>query len=139
MIVLDTNVLSEVLRPNPAASVGKWMGAQVASELFTTAITEAEVLFGVAIMADGRRRSELELSASRMFEVLFAGRILPFNSEAAKTFAEIVSARRAAGRPMGQADAQIAAIARSLGATVATRDIAGFANCGVALVDPWSA
>ncbi|HEX3881760.1 MAG TPA: type II toxin-antitoxin system VapC family toxin [Stellaceae bacterium] len=137
MIVVDTNVVSEAVAPRPCTKVLDWMGQVPPAELFTTAITEAELLFGVALLPDGRRRRSLEgLIAGVLYED-FAGRILPFDSAAARVFAEIGLARRRAGRPISDPDAWIAAIARSRGASVATRNIADFDGCGVTLIDPW--
>ena len=136
--MLDTNVLSEALRPAPAASVRRWMEAQQAESLFTTTICEAEILYGVALSRAGRRRTAFERAVVAIFEDDFAGRILPFDSAAARAFAEIAAVRRRSGRPFGGFDAQIAAIARSRGAAVATRNIDDFAGCGIAVVSPWA-
>ena len=114
MIILDTNVLSEVMRPSPSASVAQWMASKRADELFTTAVTEAEILLGVKILPDGQRKLALENATKRVFS-LMSGRILPFDSLAAQAFAEIVAERRAGGRPIMEFDAQIAAISRSRG------------------------
>ena len=138
MIILDTNVLSEALRPNPAPAVISWLGGHSRASLFITAITEAEILFGLAILEPGRRQIELQAAVGAMFAADFAGRILPFDSDAASAFAEISAERRRAGRPISQFDAQIAAIARSRGATVATRNIKDFESCGIDLIDPWA-
>jgi predicted nucleic acid-binding protein len=139
MIVLDTNVLSETLRPRPAREVRDWMNAQASVDLFTTSITEAEILFGVAILPDGRRRTALQAAVERIFADVFGDRILSFDRAAAKAFAEIAANRRRSGRPMPQPDGQIAAIARSHGAAVATRNVGDFAGCGVTLINPWAA
>lgn len=138
MIVLDTNVLSEVMRPSPAASVAQWMGSKGADELFTTAVTEAEILLGVKILPDGHRKLALENAAKRVFS-LIAGRILPFDSLAAQAFAEIVAERRAAGRPIMDFDAQIAAISRSRAMALATRNVSDFYGIGITVIDPWRA
>src|SRR5437016_4022067 len=127
MIVLDTNVLSEVLLPRPAAALQRWMEARSATSLFTTAISEAEIYYGVALLPKGRRRAALEGLVASIFGEEFSGRILPFDSAAAKAFAEIAATRRQLGRPLSTADAQIAAIARSRGAAMATRNVADFA------------
>jgi toxin FitB len=136
MIVPDTNVLSETLRSNPVEQVRRWMRAQSATSLYTTTISEAEIFFGLALMAAGRRRTALERAVVAMFEEDFADRILPFDSAAARVFAEIAAARRL-GRPIAGFDAQIAAIAYSRGATVATRNVADFADCGITVISPW--
>jgi predicted nucleic acid-binding protein len=138
MIVLDTNVLSEASRPTPERRVMDWLAAQQPARLFTTTIAEAEFLYGVALLAAGKRRSSLEQAARRMFAEDFANRVLPFDSAAAQAFALIAAARRRMGRPIGDFDAQIAAIARSHGATVATRNVADFSDCGIDIIDPWT-
>lgn len=107
-------------------------------EMYATAISEAEMLFGVNLLPDGRRRRELEHAARSMFDVVLEGRVLPFDRAAAEHFAEIAFARRRSGRPVGKADLQIAAIARSRNARfLATRNVADFANTGTALINPW--
>jgi hypothetical protein len=138
MIILDTNVLSEASRPRPSEIVGYWVDSHKRTVLFTTTICEAEIFLGVALLPHGRKREDLRLQATKLFEQDFAGRVLPFTSAAARAFAEIAAARRRAGRPIKEADAQIAAIARVHGAALATRDLADFEGCGVALIDPWA-
>jgi predicted nucleic acid-binding protein len=137
MIVLDTNVLSEALRVEPADSVTRWMAAQHAANLFTTAISQAEILRGIALMPPSRRRALLEKSAAGIFAEDFAGRILAFDSMAAAAFAEIAAGRRRLGRPISVFDAQIAAIALVHKAAVATRNVNDFADCGIDIINPW--
>jgi toxin FitB len=137
MIVLDTNVLSETLRVEPADSVARWMAAQHAANLFTTAISQAEILRGLALMPSGRRRAFLEGAVAGIFAEDFAGRILPFDSVAAPAFAEIAAGRRRLGRPISVFDAQIAAIALVHKAAVATRNVNDFAACGIDIINPW--
>jgi predicted nucleic acid-binding protein len=137
LIVLDTNVLSELWRPRPSSGVLAWLRSQPAGALFTTAINEAEIFYGIELLADGKRRRDLESLARTIFGQDFMGRVLPFDSAAAREYAQIAAARRRAGRSMPEADAQIAAIARSRGATIATRDMADFADCGVRVLSPW--
>lgn len=139
MIVLDTNVLSEAMRPTPAPFVQAWLAAQPPAQLYVTAIAEAELLFGAALLPPGRRRQGIEQAIQRMFAEDFAGRILAFDQAAAPHYAAIAAVRRKSGRPIASLDAQIAAIARAAGFAVATRNIADFAECGVALLDPWNA
>ncbi|MEA1647962.1 type II toxin-antitoxin system VapC family toxin [Nitrospirillum sp. BR 11164] len=139
MIILDTNVLSELMRPAPSDAVLRWLMGQASSLLFTTTITQAEILSGIALLPKGRRRAGLENAALQMFVADFAGRILPFDTQAAISFAGITTARRQAGRPISALDAQIAAIAHSLAAAVATRNIDDFSGCGVPLINPWTA
>lgn len=138
MIVLDTNVLSEAIRPAPARRVLDWLAAQPSSRLFTTTVSEAEFLYGLALLPTGKRRASLEEAARRMFEEDFADRVLPFDRAAASAFAVIAAARRKRGQPISEFDAQIAAIAHTYGATVATRNVGDFRDCGVAIVDPWN-
>jgi hypothetical protein len=137
MIVLDTNVLSETLRPKPAANVLDWIRAQPVAALFTTAITEAELLYGIALLGEGRRRTALNSAIQSIFAETLAGRVLPFDSAAAREYADIAASRRRSGRPISEPDARIAAIARSRGATVATRNVGDFAGCELTLIDPW--
>ena len=137
MIVLDTNVLSETLRPTPSAKVLEWMRAEPASALFTTAITESELLYGIALLPESRRRQSLESVVDLIFAEDLAGRVLPFDSAAAREFVNIAASRRRAGRPISEADARIAAIARSRGAALATRNVGDFAGCRLELIDPW--
>lgn len=122
MFVLDTNVASELMRPVPAPAVAAWIAQRDAEVLFLTAVGEAELRYGIAILPVGRRRTTLEASMTRWLSLGFAERILPFDSAAAWAFAEIAAARRIAGRPIGEADCQIAAIARSRGMAVVTRN-----------------
>jgi len=137
VIVLDTNVLSELMRLAPHPSVTTWVATQSTANLFITTITQAEIFHGVLLLPQGRRRDAIEAAASAMFEEDFAGRILAFGSHAAHAYAEIAVARRQSGRPISQFDAQIAAIAKSAGAGVATRNVPDFEGCGVNVIDPW--
>jgi predicted nucleic acid-binding protein len=137
MFLLDTNVLSAVMGTRPTPQVADWMARSPPELLFTTAVCQAEILSGIAVLPRGRRRDGLEAAALAMFREDFGGRILPFESEAAEIYAEIFAARRSAGRPTAMADLMIASIARSRGASVVTRDTAGFENCGLTLIDPW--
>ena len=137
MIVIDTNVVSELLRPVPTPRVADWF-AQAERDVFVSAVTEAELRYGVAIMPRGRRRTALATTIEEVLGETFAGRILSFDSSAAQAYATIAAERRAAGRPIEPADCQIAAIARSLAASVATRDTAGFEGTGVDVINPWA-
>ncbi|MDB9495919.1 type II toxin-antitoxin system VapC family toxin [Spirulina major CS-329] len=137
MIVLDTNVLSELMRPQGSGVVGEWVGQQVSSELYITAITAAEILYGIALLPQGKRREALSEAAQLMFREDFAGRILPFDEAAAVAFASIAAERRRSGTPISQADAQIVSICRVHGAAIATRNVDDFAGCGIAIVNPW--
>lgn len=139
MIILDTNVLSELMRPTPAPRVTRWVSAQPATSLYTTSITEAEVLHGIALLPSGTRRRALEAAAEALFGEDLAGRVLPFGRDAARAYALVAVERRRAGRPISQFDAQIAAVARSAGAAIATRNTADYEACGVEVIDPWAA
>lgn len=136
-MVLDTNVVFELMRPSPEPAVVAWLNARPTRDLFVTAVTEAEVRTGIAYLPAGRRRRQLIHAADRAFEELFADRVLPFERKAARAYAGIAAERRKAGRPISQADCQIAAIALSLGASVATRNTRDFDGTGIAVVDPW--
>lgn len=137
MILVDTNVISELMRIEPAQIVLDWFGQHDAADLFISAITEAELRTGVAILPDGQRRDRLQLAIDAMIDQDFQTRVLPFDSPAARAYAEIAAQRRAAGRPIAEADCQIAAIARAKGAPVATRNVKDFDGCGIRLINPW--
>lgn len=137
MIILDTNILSEVIRPAPEPAVLRWLAVQPVVSVYICTITEAELRYGVELLPVGRRRAALSAQIIGMLETDFSGRILPYDSAAAIAYAEIAARRRQAGRPIGLADAQIAAIARSRGAELATRNGADFEGCGVRLFNPW--
>ena len=138
MIVLDTNVVSELMLPSPVASVVDWVSRQAMPTLYLSAISEAELRYGVETLPEGQRRERLRGEIEGMLQEDFAGRILPFDSYAAQAYATIASARRAAGHPINHADCQIASIARSMRAPVATRDVTDFEGCGIEVINPWS-
>jgi predicted nucleic acid-binding protein len=138
MIVLDTNVLSELMKPAPASEVLGWFATQPADSLFTTALNQAEILFGIELLPKGKRREALHSAARAMFLDDFAGRVLPFDSAAADLYSRIAAARQKGGRPISHFDAQIAAIALCRGATLATRNLADFRGCDLELIDPWA-
>ncbi|MFD1796890.1 type II toxin-antitoxin system VapC family toxin [Paracoccus aurantiacus] len=138
MIILDTNVVSELLRPAPEKRVVDWLGGLDGSGVYLTSITEAELRLGVAILPAGKRRDGFAEMIDQIIREDFADRILPFDSPAAITFATIGASRRASGRPIAHADCQIAAIAQTVGAKVATRNTPDFADCGIKLIDPWN-
>lgn len=137
MIVLDTNVLSELLRAKPEPVVVDWTASQPIDTLFTTTVTQAEMLYGVGLLPDGRRRRRLEKAVAALFAEDFNGRVLPFDSDAAKAYAEIAAERQRMGRPMSQFDAQIAAITQSRGGRLATRHVVDFEHCGLDTLNPW--
>jgi hypothetical protein len=137
VIVLDTNVISELTRQAPAPRVISWLDALTASEVATTAITAAELLYGVARMPDGRRKTELAAAVHGLLSDDFQGRVLSFDEPAAQRYADIVTGRERLGRPIGMADAQIAAICRTADATLATRNTDDFQETGIELINPW--
>jgi predicted nucleic acid-binding protein len=138
MIILDTNVLSEIMKPVPSPRVSTWLSSQPATELFTTSITEAEIFLGIELLPRGKRRDSLLSDAEAMFTKDLDGRILGFDSDSGRLFARIVAHRRALGRPINHPDAQIAAIVKLRNAKLATRDVADFTDCGIDLIDPWT-
>jgi len=138
VIVLDTNVLSEEIRLSPSDKVLRWFEEQDPVSVFTTAVTQAEMLYGLESLPVGRRRAALHQAIEKMFGEEFRGRILPFDEDAARAFAKIVAVRDALGRPISQSDGMIAAIARSRRAALATRNVADFQDCGLRIIDPWA-
>jgi predicted nucleic acid-binding protein len=139
MFVLDTNILSAIMGSQPVPEVAAWVAAQPEERLFTTAVCQAEILAGVEILPDGRRRRILAAAANAIFADAFDGRILPFDEKAAKSYAEMFAARKRAGRPTATTDLMIAAIARAQGADMVTRNTADFEGCGLTLINPWQA
>ncbi len=138
MTILDTNVLSELMRPDPSKKVIAWVARQPAGQLCTTSITEAEIFYGIELLAKGKRREQLLAAAEAMFAEDFAGRIHGFDTDAARAFSKIASGRRVLGKPISHADAQIAAIAQVRSARLATRNAPDFQDCGIEVVDPWA-
>ena len=138
MFLLDTNVLSAMMSATTAPEVVAWASAQPAEFLFTASVCQAEILAGIAIMPEGRRRAELEAAAYAVFLEDFEGRILPFDMAAAIAYADLFAARRRAGKPTAAMDLMIASIARSHGASVVTRNVADFEECGLDIVNPWN-
>ena len=137
MILLNTNVVSEPLRPAPDARVIEWIDAQPVETIFLSAITVAELRAGVALLPAGKRRSGLQQSLEKRVLPLFAGRVLPFDLACTKAYAELMAKARAAGFAIATADGYIAAIAAATGFTVATRDTGPFEAADVAVVTPW--
>jgi len=135
--LLDTNVLSELLRVRPDPGVLDWFAQQPAGTLFVSTVTQAEMLLGVRLLPPGKRRTQLEQAVDTMFAEDFGDRVLPFGRAAASAYAGIVASRRGIGRPISQFDAQIAAIALSSGTGLATRNVADFEGCGLAVSNPW--
>ena len=136
MIVLDTNVISEAMRPTPNPAVVDWLNAQTAEVLYLSSITVGELLYGVGVLADGARKARLAASLEELL-ALFRGRVLAFDQEAARRYADIAVVARLVGRPIPTADGYIAAIAASHRFAVATRNLTDFAGAGVELIDPW--
>lgn len=137
MIVLDTNVVSELMRPTPSTTMLQWLAAQPDAELHTTTITLAEVRYGIARLPEGRRKARMHQNAEEAF-AMFPEELLPFDVAAAEEYAKIVAARDQAGRPIDAFDAQIAAICRATGSRLATRNGKDFADIGLDVIDPWS-
>jgi toxin FitB len=137
VILLDTNVISELMRPSPSPDVEAWLASEPSEGLFTSAVTEAELRYGLGLLPEGRRRGQLADAIDGLLSEDFGGRILPFDRMAALAYAEIAVDRRRAGRPISPFDGQIAAIARSHDATLATRNVQDFESCGVRLLNPW--
>ena len=137
MFVLDTNVLSELIRARPDPEVVSWLETQPMDALFTTAISQGEMLYGACILPAGRHRDTLLHEVEAIFSADMAGRVLPYDSDAAGIHATIAAMRRAWGRPISQPDAMIAGIVASRGAVLATRNVRDFEGCGIDVVDPW--
>lgn len=136
MTILDTNIVSEMMRPVPEPSVLRWFANLATDDAHLTAITLAEILLGIELLPMGKRRDVLRSGAERTFAVI-PGHVLAFDEKAAAAFSLISSARRKQGKPISQFDAQIAAIARAHNATLATRNTNDFEGCGVRVVNPW--
>lgn len=137
MIIVDTNVISELFRSAPAKQVEAWLSAQDGANLYFTTIGEAELRHGVAILPAGKRRTALTRAIEGILEEDFRDRILSFDRPSARAYAAIAAERRSLGRPISQFDCQIAAIARAHGASVATRNTSDYESCGVELLNPW--
>ncbi len=137
-VLLDTNVVSELIRKSPHPAVDAWAVGHPLEDLFFSAVGEAELRYGAAILTAGQRQRTLIVKIERMLRDAFEGRVLPFDSDAARDYAQIAAARRSAGRPIAPADCQIAAIARSRGMVVATRNVRDFEDLDIEIVDPWS-
>lgn len=138
MIVLDSDVLSALMRPEPGAAVISWLDAQPAESIWTTAITVFEIRYGLALLAAGRRKRQLEDAFARTVDEDLEGRVLPFDREAAGEAASRCAERRAAGKPVDFRDIEIAGIVSARRATLATRNLRHFQDLGISLVDPWS-
>jgi predicted nucleic acid-binding protein len=136
MIVLDTNVVSELMRAEPEPAVLAWLRQNSGAGLYTTAVTVAEIRYGIARLPNGRRRESLHQAANEIFAA-FPRQVLPFDLAAAGAYADVVAGRERRGNPIDGFAAQIAAICRSQGATLATRNSKDFADTGIGIIDPW--
>ena len=136
--LLDTNVVSELMRESPAPAVARWISGHPVEDLFLSAVSEAELRYGAAILPMGRRRETLLFRIEAMLSDAFEDRVLPFDSDAARTYGPIAAARRSAGRPVASADCQIAAIAAARRMRLATRNVRDFEDMGIEIVDPWT-
>jgi predicted nucleic acid-binding protein len=137
VIVLDTNVVAELMRNAPEPAVVRWVDAFDAADMFITAVTAAELMYGVARLPEGRRKERLSVKVSALVAEDFADQVLPFDEPAAVHYGNIVASRERSGRPISMADAQTAAICRHWSAGLATRNVTGFADTGVHVVNPW--
>ena len=138
MIILDTNVLSELLRPRPDGRVIAWFDAQPEEELFTTAITVQESFYGAELLPDSPRKSSLMSRLEQMYDEIFAGRILPFDDISARYTAVLLGHSRRNGVTIHQANAQIAGIVAQHGAALATRNTRDFERAHIRIADPWN-
>ncbi len=137
-LLLDTNVVSELIRKSPDPAVATWVSGHPLDDLFFSAVSEAELRYGAAILPAGRRRDTLFFEIEAMLRDAFEDRVLPFDSDAARAYGNIAAVRRSAGHPVAPADCQIAAIAASRGMAVATRNVRDFEDMGIEIVDPWA-
>jgi len=137
MIVVDTNVISEVMRPQPTPAVLNWLNAQDGNRLFITSVTLAEIGYGLRILPEGQRRWQLQSRFKQFIAQAFEERVLDFTAAAARAYAEIMGHRKEIGRAMSLPDGQIASIAHAHGFAVATRNIKDFEDCGVELINPF--
>jgi predicted nucleic acid-binding protein len=136
VIILDTNVVSELMRPSPAPAVLGWLHQQDSAELFTTAVTAAEIRYGIARLPEGRRKNDLARAANEVFAA-FPDQVLPFDLKAATTYADLVARCERLGSPIDGFDGQIASICQVHGALLATRNVKDFHSTGIATADPW--
>lgn len=136
MIILDTNVVSEAMKPAPDLAVRTWLNDQVAETLYLSSVTLAELLFGIAALPEGRRKKALAETLDGLLE-LFGDRVLPFDAASARHYADLAAGARAAGKGLPTPDGYIAAIAASKGFAIATRDTSPFEAAGIPVVNPW--
>ena len=139
MIVIDTNVISEVLKARPDESVVKWLRNERIDDVYVTSITKAELLYGLALLSSGRQKETLASAIERFFNERVTTPVLAFSDEDALHYARISVHRRKMGRPIRELDCQIAAITKSRGFAVATRNVRDFEHCGIEVLNPWEA
>ena len=137
MTLLDTNVISEAMKPAPEASVMAWLNSQNTAELWTSTIAVAEVYSGIELMPAGKRQRQLFEKAELMFGKFFGARILPFDLLAARAYGAVLKARQAKGLPIDEMDALLAATALANGSALATRNVSHFESCGIRVLNPW--
>lgn len=137
MIILDTNVVSELMKPSPAPAVVSWLNHQETTTVFLTTVTLGEISYGLHTLPQGKRRSFLEQALERVISLAFEDRILSFGIEAARLYGEVMGRRKEMGRPLSILDGQIASIARASGFAVATRNVRDFSDCGLEVVNPF--
>ena len=137
MYLLDTNVVSELMKLTPSPNVMAWIDQAPSAALFISSVTQAEILYGVELLPESKRRDALFGAAKTMFDSYFLGRVMPFDSDAAESFSVLAAGRKVLGRPIALADAQIAAIAHCRGAILVTRNVLDFDHCGIEIVNPW--
>ena len=137
MILLDTNVVSEMMRATPEPAVLRWMNGHPSSLVHLSTVSIAEITYGIRILPEGRRRHDLQHRFDRFVTTAFSERLIDFDREAALQYGEIMASRREIGRPMNVVDGQIAAVARSRGCALATRNTTDFEDCDLELIDPW--
>lgn len=139
MIVLDTNVVSEMMKPSPSHAVLDWLNGQETERLHLSTVTIGEIEYGLRILPDGRRRRDLHDRFNRFVAAAFSLRVLSYDEPAGRCYGEIMAVRKSLGRPMSMPDGQIAAIAKANGGAVATHNTRDFEECGIELVDPFVA
>ncbi len=139
MIVLDTNVISDVVRPSPSAEVVEWLNMQESSDLYVTAITLGEISYGVEVLPDGNRRTSLSRAVYQFVDQAFGDRVLVFDRDCAHEYGKVMAGRRKLGRPLDAPGGQIAAITRHHRFQLATRNLKDFEECGIGLINPFGA
>jgi predicted nucleic acid-binding protein len=137
MIVLDTNVVSEVIKPAPLAEVIEWLNLQQSSDLYVTTITLGEISYGVEVLPDGNRRTSLSRAVNQFVDQAFGDRVLVFDRDSAHEYGQLMAGRRKLGRPLSAPDGQIAAITRRHRFQLATRNLKDFEECGIGLINPF--